>query len=33
VLKINLAATPAEEVAEVLRALEGGIASQPDALD
>ena len=27
VLKINLAATPAEEVAEVLRALEGRIAS------
>ena len=33
VLKINLADTPAEEVAEVLRALEGRIASQPDALD
>ena len=33
VLKIDLAATPAEEVTEVLRALEGGIASQPDALD
>jgi gluconokinase len=33
VLKINLAATPTEEVAEVLRALEGRIASQPDALD
>lgn len=33
VLKINLAATPAEEVAEVLRALEGRIASQPDARD
>ena len=33
VLKINLAATQAEEVAEVLRALEGRIASQPDALD
>jgi gluconokinase len=33
VLKINLAATPAEEVAEVLRALEGRIASQPESLD
>ena len=33
VLKINLAATPAEEVAEVLRALEGRIASQHDSLD
>ena len=33
VLKIHLAATPAEEVAEVIRALEGRIASQPDALD
>jgi gluconokinase len=30
VLEINLAATPAEEVAEVLRALEGRIESQPD---
>ncbi|HEY9469624.1 MAG TPA: gluconokinase [Propionibacteriaceae bacterium] len=33
VLKINLAATPAEEVAEVLGALEGRITSQPDARD
>jgi gluconokinase len=33
VLKINLAATPEEEVAEVLQALEGRIASQPDSLD
>jgi gluconokinase len=31
VLEINLATTPAEEVAEVLRALEGRIQSQPDA--
>jgi hypothetical protein len=28
-----LAAAPEEEVAEVLRALEGRIASQPDARD
>jgi gluconokinase len=33
VLEINLAAAPEEEVAEVLRALEGRIASQPDARD
>jgi gluconokinase len=33
VLEINLAAAPEEEVAEVLRALEGRIASQPEARD
>jgi gluconokinase len=33
VLEINFAAGPEEEVAEVLRALEGRIASQPDARD
>ena len=33
VLEISLAAAPEEEVAEVLRALEGRIASQPDARD
>jgi gluconokinase len=33
VLEINLAAAPEEEVAEVLRALEGRIASQSDARD